>query len=83
MVRAEDLRHGQGVGPGVLILPVPKALGDLTGEAGGEGDEALGVPPQELQVDAGLPVKAPQMKGAVFYGLNSDVGFGSCNRQRN
>ena len=57
-VRAEEVPHGQGLLLGVLILAVAEQPGQLTRQAGGEGDESAGVLPQQLLVDAGLDVKA-------------------------
>ena len=54
----EDVPHGQGVllRPGVVAVQQP--LGDLAGQTGGQRDQSLGVFPQQVQVDAGLDIKA-------------------------
>ena len=55
---AENVLHLQGVLLGVLKFAVTQQLGDLAGQAGGQGDEAAAVLLQEREVDAGLDVKA-------------------------
>ena len=57
-VRPEQRCHFQSVGLGVVVLSVPQAAGNLTRQTGGQGDQALGVLPQQLLVNAGLYVKA-------------------------
>ena len=57
-VLPEDLPHLQGVPLGVLVGAVDELLGDLPGQAGGQGDEPPGVLPQELHVNAGPDVEA-------------------------
>ena len=57
-VRAEDVGELQGIGLGVLVLPVPQPPGDLPGEAGRQGDQSPAVLPQQLQVDPGLDIEA-------------------------
>ena len=58
MIRAEDLRHFQGVVFGVFVFPVPQHPGQLTGQTGRQGDQALAVLPQQLHINAGFDVKA-------------------------
>ena len=55
---AEEGVHLHRVGLGPLVVAVSDAAGQLPGEAGGEAHQALVALPQEVQVDAGLDVKA-------------------------
>ena len=57
-VRAEQLRHFQRVGLGVVILSIPQTAGDLTGQTRGQGDQSPGVFPQQVLVDPGLHIEA-------------------------
>ena len=57
-VRPEEVRHLQGVGLGVFILPVTETPGNLPRQARREGDESSAVLPQQRLIDAGLDVKA-------------------------
>ena len=59
-VRAKQFAEPQGVCPGALIILVQKGLGDGAAQTGGQGDEALMVLFQQLQIDAGLSVEALQ-----------------------
>ena len=55
---SENALHFQSVGLRALVIAVHDAAGDLTGQAGAQADQALAVLPQQVQVDAGLDVKA-------------------------
>ena len=58
VILPEDLLHGQGVLPGPVVVAVDQPLGDLPGQTGRQGDESLAVLAQQVQIDAGLDVKA-------------------------
>ena len=59
-IRAEQFPHLQGNLFGLVIVPCSQQLGHLAPQAGGAGDQAAAVLPQQVQVDAGLDVKALQ-----------------------
>ncbi len=67
-VLPEQLPHLQGHRLGLLILPRQQQPGQLPGQTGGAGDQAAGVLPQQVHVDAGLDVKALQK------GLGDHIG---------
>ena len=58
MIRPEDFRQLQGIGLGVFVLPVAQHPGDLPCQARAQGDEALAVGTEQLQINPGLDVKA-------------------------
>ena len=58
VILPEDLLHGQGVLLSPVVVAVYQSLGDLPGQTGRQGDEALAVLAQQVQIDAGLDVKA-------------------------
>ena len=58
VVLPEDLRELQGIGLGVVILPVTQSPRDLSRQAGAEGNKSSAVGPQQLQINAGLDIKA-------------------------
>ena len=58
VVRAEDGPHLQGVGFGPFVVSGQDAGGDLAGQTGRQGDEALVVFFQKLHVHSGFAVKA-------------------------
>ena len=58
VILPEDLLHGQGVLLGPVVVAVDQPLGDLPGQTGRQGDESLAVLAQQIQIDAGLDVKA-------------------------
>ena len=58
VILPEDLLHGQGILLSPVVVAVYQPLGDLTGQTGRQGDEALAVLAQQVQIDAGLDVKA-------------------------
>ena len=56
-VRAKQVPHGQGVGLGPGVVPGQQQPGELAGQAGGQGDDPLVVPGEQLPVHPGLAVK--------------------------
>ena len=59
-VLPKQLPHLQGCLLRLLVVPRHQQLGDLSAQAGRAGDQAAAVLPQQVQVDAGLDVKALQ-----------------------
>ena len=59
---SQNVLHGQGIFLGPLIVAADQAAGNFTGQARRQADEALGVPAQQVQVDAGLDIE-PVHKG--------------------
>ena len=57
-VLPEQLPHLQGMGLGPLVVPGKQQPGQPSRQAGGQGDEALAMGPQQVHVDPGLAVKA-------------------------
>ena len=57
-VLPEERPHLQGLPLGPLVVPRPQHPGDRPGQAGGQGDEALMVLPQQVFVHPGLDVEA-------------------------
>ena len=55
---AEHLFELAGGSLGLVVFAGHEVLVDLSGEASGEGDEALGVPGEEVFRDAGLAIEA-------------------------
>ena len=53
----KDVPHLQGEGLGALVVPVDQPLGDLPGQARGQGDQPLAVGAQKGHVNAGLDVE--------------------------
>ena len=74
VLRPEDLRKLQGLllRPGIII--VHQTAGDLPCQAGGQGDEAPGMPAQQLQIHPGLAVKA-LLEGAGDHLAQIPVAF--------
>ena len=68
VLRPHDGAHGQGVLLCALIVPGAQAAGDLTGQTAGQGDQPLVVLPQQVEVDAGLDIKA------LHVGLTDHIG---------
>ena len=58
VLRAEEVPHGQGVGLGPLVVPGQKQPGELPGQTGRQGDEALVVLLQQIPVDPWLKIEA-------------------------
>jgi len=57
---AEDLHVAAGGGFGSGLVAGHDARGDLPGQAGGQADQAAGVPAEQLEVDAGAVVEPLQ-----------------------
>ena len=58
MVRSEDPGQLQGIGLGVFVLPVAQHPGDLPRQTRAQGNEALAVGAEQLQINPGLDVEA-------------------------
>ena len=58
IVLPKDLPQFEGVFFCPRQIAAAQAAGDLAGQAGRQGDEALGVPAQQIEIDAGFDIKA-------------------------
>ena len=58
IIPAEYFLHLQGIFLGTVIVAVEDALGDFSGQARRESNETLGMCAQQIQVNAGLYIKA-------------------------
>ena len=68
IVLAENIRKLQSIGFRSVIVVLHQTPGDGTCQAGGQGDEAPGMPAQQSQVHSGLSVEAPQESGGYQAG---------------
>ena len=59
---AQNVLHGQGIFLGPVIVAADQAAGNFTGQARRQADEALGMPAQQVRVNAGLDIE-PVYKG--------------------
>ena len=57
---AEDLRQLQRMGLGALVVSRPQSAGNPASQTGRQGDQALGMLPQQVQIHTGLDIKTVQ-----------------------
>ena len=57
---AEDLRQLQCIGLGALVVSCPQSAGNPASQTGRQGDQALGMLPQQVQIHTGLDIKTVQ-----------------------